>query len=246
MYSLPFTEATSALDYHSEKLVQEALDKACKGRTTLVVSHRLSAIRHADQIVFIENGKAVEQGTHEDLIKKQGFYYKMVAAHEYDDTADELLNESEDAAQERKKSHDVEQFPSILTGLDKNSEFQMKRLNGNAELTKPDDAEKSKKSKTISYPRTFFRILSWARPEWSFLVIGTICAGLYGCAMPAFSVVLAELYASLAEPLDEDVLKRSSSMSIISVVIGICAAIFCFVQTFFYNLAGVWLTSRMR
>lgn len=222
------------------------MDKASKGRTTLVVSHRLSAIRHADQIVFIENGKAVEQGTHEDLIKKQGFYYKMVAAHEYDDTADELLNEGEELAQERKKSHDVEQFPSHLTVLDKNAQFQMKRLNGHAELSKTDEAEKSKKTKNISYPRTFIRVLSWARPEWGFLIIGTICAGLYGCAMPAFSIVLAELYASLAEPEDEDVLARSSAMSIVSVVIGICAGIFCFVQTFFYNLAGVWLTSRMR
>lgn len=109
-----------------------------------------------------------------------------------------------------------------------------------------EELEKATNAKKISYPRTFFRVLASARPEWGFLIIGTICAGLYGCAMPAFSIVLAELYASLAEPTDEAVLEHSSSMSIITVVIGICVGIFCFVQTFFYNLAGVWLTSRMR
>ncbi|KAM8710574.1 hypothetical protein ACLKA7_017231 [Drosophila subpalustris] len=239
-------EATSALDYHSEKLVQAALDKACKGRTTLVVSHRLSAIRHADQIVYMDNGKAVEQGNHEDLMKLQGYYYKMVAAHEYDEKADELLNESEELTKERKKSHDVQELPTALKALDKNAEFQMKRLNGDANPSLSIETEKSNQTKSTSYPRTFVRILGWARPEWSFLIIGTICAGLYGCAMPAFSIVLAELYASLAEPTDEAVLEHSSSMSIVSVIIGICAGIFCFVQTFFYNLAGVWLTSRMR
>ncbi|EDV96507.1 multidrug resistance protein homolog 65 [Drosophila grimshawi] len=234
-------EATSALDYHSEKLVQAALDKACMGRTTLVVSHRLSAIRHADQIVYIENGKVVEQGTHEDLVKQQGYYYKMVSAYEYDDRADEVLNECEEM-----KSQEIEQFRrSSLKSLDKNAEFQMKRLNLNHSQA-ADDEEKAKCTKSISYPRTFLRVLIWARPEWSFLAIGTVCAALYGCSMPAFSVVLAELYASLAEPTDEAVLQHSSSMSIISVVIGICVGIFCFVQTFFYNLAGVWLTSRMR
>ncbi|XP_023168869.2 multidrug resistance protein homolog 65 [Drosophila hydei] len=239
-------EATSALDYHSEKLVQAALDKACKGRTTLVVSHRLSAIRHADQIVYIENGKAVEQGTHEDLMKLQGFYHKMVAAHEYDDKADELLNDCEELPKERKQSKDVEQLHrNSLKSLDKNSEFQMKGLNPLKKQT-VEELEKATNAKKISYPRTFFRVLATARPEWGFLIIGTICAGLYGCAMPAFSIVLAELYASLAEPTDEAVLEHSSSMSIITVVIGICVGIFCFVQTFFYNLAGVWLTSRMR
>ncbi|XP_034103966.1 multidrug resistance protein homolog 65 [Drosophila albomicans] len=241
-------EATSALDYHSEKLVQAALDKACKGRTTLVVSHRLSAIRHADQIVYIENGKAVEQGTHEELMKLSGYYHKMVTAHEYDDKADELLNESiVHQPNERKKSHDAEDLPNpMLTAIDKNVEFQMKRLNGDVNPSKQLETDTAKHTKSTSYPRTFLRILGWARPEWSFLIIGTICAGLFGCTMPAFSVVLAELYASLAETSDEAVLAHSSSMSIVSVVIGICAGIFCFVQTFFYNLAGVWLTSRMR
>ncbi|EOB9032563.1 SAV1866 family putative multidrug efflux ABC transporter [Staphylococcus aureus] len=67
-------EATSALDLESESIIQEALDVLSKDRTTLIVSHRLSTITHADKIVVIENGHIVETGTHRELIAKQGAY----------------------------------------------------------------------------------------------------------------------------------------------------------------------------
>lgn len=70
-------EATSALDSQSEKLVQSALDVAAKGRTTIIVSHRLSTIQQADRIIVIEKGVVVEDGTHDELIKLNGKYFKM-------------------------------------------------------------------------------------------------------------------------------------------------------------------------
>ncbi|WP_422091412.1 ABC transporter ATP-binding protein [Tenacibaculum ovolyticum] len=71
-------EATSALDTESEKLVQEALEKMMKNRTSIVIAHRLSTIQKADLIVVMQNGKIVEQGTHEELIHKKGTYKKLV------------------------------------------------------------------------------------------------------------------------------------------------------------------------
>ena len=67
-------EATSALDNTTEILIQQALDELCKGRTTLVVAHRLSTIKNADEIAVIADGNIVEQGDHETLIAKNGMY----------------------------------------------------------------------------------------------------------------------------------------------------------------------------
>ncbi|PWA03710.1 hypothetical protein BB558_000121 [Smittium angustum] len=71
-------EATSALDTESEKIVQEALDKASEGRTTISIAHRLSTIQNADWIYVFDSGKIVEQGTHSNLIQQQGVYSSLV------------------------------------------------------------------------------------------------------------------------------------------------------------------------
>lgn len=70
-------EATSALDNESEKLVQAALKKLEKGRTTIAIAHRLSTVQNADQIIVLDEGKITEQGTHDQLLKQKGLYAKM-------------------------------------------------------------------------------------------------------------------------------------------------------------------------
>lgn len=70
-------EATSALDTESERLVQDALERLMKTRTTVAVAHRLSTIRNADIICVLHEGRIVEQGTHDDLLKKDGYYKKL-------------------------------------------------------------------------------------------------------------------------------------------------------------------------
>ncbi|NXH11661.1 MDR1 protein, partial [Bucco capensis] len=71
-------EATSALDTESEKVVQEALDRAREGRTCLVIAHRLSTIQSADKIAVLHNGTVAEQGTHQQLLAHKGIYYSLV------------------------------------------------------------------------------------------------------------------------------------------------------------------------
>lgn len=72
-------EATSALDNTTEVLIQQALDELCKGRTTLVVAHRLSTIRNADEIAVVMNGRVTERGTHEELMEADGTYKSLYA-----------------------------------------------------------------------------------------------------------------------------------------------------------------------
>ncbi|MCM3024477.1 ABC transporter ATP-binding protein/permease [Weizmannia ginsengihumi] len=77
-------EATSALDLESEHLIQEALDKLAKNRTTFIVAHRLSTITHADRIILIEDGEIKEMGTHGQLMNKQGLYYNLFQIQQLD------------------------------------------------------------------------------------------------------------------------------------------------------------------
>lgn len=78
-------EATSSLDNTTEALIQEALNSLKKGRTTIVVAHRLSTIRNADEILVVSNGKIVERGTHEELIRKRKGLYKKLYASQFTD-----------------------------------------------------------------------------------------------------------------------------------------------------------------
>lgn len=70
-------EATSAMDTRTERNIQAALDKLSRGRTTIMIAHRLSTLRNADKLMVLENGKIPEEGTHDELIREKGIYYKL-------------------------------------------------------------------------------------------------------------------------------------------------------------------------
>lgn len=72
-------EATSSLDVVSEALVQEAIERLVRNRTTFIVAHRLSTIRHADRIVVVKNGRCVEEGSHDELMRRESEYYRLKA-----------------------------------------------------------------------------------------------------------------------------------------------------------------------
>ncbi len=74
---LIFDEATSALDYESESIIQRNLNEMCKGRTVLIIAHRLSTLRHANRIIVLDRGEIVEQGSHDELIRRVGLYHHL-------------------------------------------------------------------------------------------------------------------------------------------------------------------------
>ena len=86
-------EATSALDNTTEILIQQALDELCKGRTTIVVAHRLSTIKNADEIAVIADGRILEQGNHETLMAQGGMYAELYSLQFRMDNGDKVSTE---------------------------------------------------------------------------------------------------------------------------------------------------------
>ncbi|CAF5159289.1 unnamed protein product, partial [Rotaria sp. Silwood1] len=101
-------EATSALDSVSEQVVQEALDRACKSRTTIVIAHRLTTIQNAHQIYVLDNGSVIEQGTHETLMAKEGGKYQAIATRQQiekiDDDKDDITSMQKAIEEDEKRT----------------------------------------------------------------------------------------------------------------------------------------------
>uniref|UniRef100_A0A1A9WG68 Uncharacterized protein n=1 Tax=Glossina brevipalpis TaxID=37001 RepID=A0A1A9WG68_9MUSC len=239
-------EATSALDYQSEKLIQEALDFASKGRTTIVVSHRLSAIRGANKIVFIDEGKVVEEGSHDDLMTLEGAYYRMVVATKI--KMHDLENREEiEEVKSNSLSLCEKSFETNLKNFDKNHknsrQFEKADIKLKGHLTHDSKPLSEKKPNFFS---TFNRILKIAKPEWCFLILGSFCAIGFGFTYPAFSVAFGEFYAALAEIDEEVALDRTAVLSLSCLGLGLITGLAGFLQTYLFNYSGVWLTTRMR
>ncbi|XP_023071719.1 ATP-binding cassette sub-family B member 5 [Piliocolobus tephrosceles] len=220
-------EATSALDSESESAVQAALEKASKGRTTIVVAHRLSTIRSADLIVTIKDGMVAEKGAHAELMAKRGLYYSLVMSQDIKN-ADEQM-ESMTYSTERKTNS----LPLCSVNSIK-SDFT-------------DKAEKSIQSKEISLPEvSLLKILKLNKSEWPFVVLGTLASVLNGTVHPVFSIIFAKIITMFGNK-DKTTLKHDAEMySMIFVILGVICFVSYFMQGLFYGRAGEILTMRLR
>ena len=92
---LVLDEATSSVDTETEALIQDALEKLMEGRTSIIIAHRLSTIRHVDRIIVLHKGRVVEEGTHDELMARGNFYYRLYQLQYQEQEARERRVEAE-------------------------------------------------------------------------------------------------------------------------------------------------------
>jgi ATP-binding cassette subfamily B (MDR/TAP) protein 1 len=244
-------EATSALDSESERTVQDALDRASVGRTTVIVAHRLSTLRKADTIAVLDGGRVVEFGSHDELVGMDGgeggIYAKMVRlqnssvarqdeGHQQGVVENEEINltpfhsvEIMSPASERRPSP----VPSFWS-------FESVPVEGG------DPAAAS--SGAVARPRkpSQLRLLKMNRPEWKQALLGCAGAIIYGGVLPLYSYSLGSLPAVYFVGDNALLREKTRLFSLVFLAISIVCITANIMQHYNFAIMGERLTERVR
>ncbi|KAK6172116.1 hypothetical protein SNE40_018066 [Patella caerulea] len=228
-------EATSALDTESESIVQEALDKAREGRTTLVIAHRLSTIKNADHIYSLKDGQVVEEGSHDELMGKEGIYYQLV------------MNQTNKNTDDLEVEEEIDEF--IRVGSKREVKPQLERMvSATGSLVKgaTSAAEKVEKVEDEELPSVGFgRMIRTNGPEWFYILIGCFASILNGGVQPAFAIIFAEVLGVFQLQGDE----RSKQIQLYALLLlglGVISMVMMFLQSYMFAISGENLTIRLR
>nr|ASM90226.1 ABC transporter ATP-binding protein [Sesuvium portulacastrum] len=225
-------EATSALDSESETLVQNALDQASLGRTTLVVAHKLSTVKNADVIAVINSGQIVEIGSHKDLMNETNGHYARLAKMQKQLSYNET-------------DHGYE--PSITSSVPRSAGRLSTTRSSPAVFATPLPDFKNPQQPTISYPRpSFTRLLSFNSPEWKQGLLGSLSAIVYGGVQPTYALTIGGMISAFFLPNHEEMQSRIRKYSYIFSSLALLSLILNLFQHYNFAYMGERLTKRIR
>lgn len=245
-------EATAALDSHSEMAVQSAFDRVSENRTTIAIAHRLSTIKHYDKIVVMSHGRVMEQGTHLELLLKDGYYASLVRAqsdaceepessapmHDTDDTrvSETPLGEKEDA----------DPGPPASMGLPLPTQPIVPPMSlGEVEGVKTE--EPTPKKVHLSYTRSLGRLMRWALYKWPFALVGFLASAIIGGAFSGEAVLFGHVIEALNPcKAPRDVEHQSDRFALYFFVLAIIELIAYFVSGSAFGFVSEWLLLRIR
>uniref|UniRef100_A0A8C3JX63 Bile salt export pump n=1 Tax=Calidris pygmaea TaxID=425635 RepID=A0A8C3JX63_9CHAR len=231
--------ATSALDNESEATVQEALHKARLGRTAISIAHRLSAIKAADVIVGFEHGKAVERGTHEELLKRKGVYFMLVTLQS---TGDAALN---------KEATEIQSFSrgsyraSLRASLRQRSRSQLSNVVPDPPLSIASDHELVDVEEDVE-PVSFTRILKYNTSEWPYMVFGSLAAAVNGAVSPLYALLFSQILGTFSILDEQEQKTQINGVCLLFVMVGILSFFTQFLQGYTFAKSGELLTRRLR
>ncbi|KLT44927.1 multidrug resistance protein 1 [Cutaneotrichosporon oleaginosum] len=249
-------EATSALDGLSERVVQDALDKASVGRTTIVIAHRLATIKDADTIIVMGGGEIIEQGTHNELLDSPNGAYALLVQNQKlsqkaaDDAGDDVSDDEEEDVDEVTAGPDSP-FQE-RTNFDPPTRKLSRQITGRSiasaalEQRRLDRENGEKAARKVPFMKLFFRLLKLNRDQWKLYALGLIGAICSGMVYPAMGILFG-LAISDFELTDPRELRAAlDNRALWYFIVAILAAMFIFIQIWGFSRSGWELASLLR
>ncbi|XP_065848647.1 putative ABC transporter B family member 8 isoform X2 [Euphorbia lathyris] len=228
-------EATSALDSESETLVQNALDQASMGRTTLVVAHKLSTIRNADLIAVLNNGNIIEIGSHNDLINTKNGHYANLAKLQRQFSCDD-----------HEKSPDQARISSVGRTSASRGMMSMGTSSPAMFPSSPIPVFEPEKPRTSHPKPSFARLLSLNAPEWKQGLLGSLSAALFGAVQPVYALTIGGMIAAFFAPSHDEMKARIRTYAVIFCSLSLISMTLNLIQHYNFAYMGEKLTRRIR
>ncbi|KAK9469166.1 P-loop containing nucleoside triphosphate hydrolase protein [Lipomyces arxii] len=253
-------EATSALDTKSEGVVQEALDRAAKNRTTIVIAHRLSTIKDANCIVVMRKGQILETGTHNELLAKQGEYYELVEAQKIDQEKQEMIEAIQ--GNTHANASDSDDISSILdekasfdkseNGSENEALLRLHKTRTKTSMAIADEPVYEQAAEQGTSVYGFFETISFlielSGPENKYNVVGALFSGVLGLSYPALGLFYGRcIEAFRAYPQDtEFMLSQIDYFAGLFFMLAMVAMISSVTSLSLFAYAGQKLVRRIR
>ena len=231
-------EATSALDNESEVIIQSTLESLKQGRTTIVVAQRLSTIRTADAIVVIDNGQAVEHGTHDQLMLARGKYFSLVTRQM------SSLEEEQECTNIGRKTTETSAHTSIPSVSVPQPDYEDVLQIGQT-MHMDIETSSEQKQKPIQKLKLFLRLLRLNLPECLFILVGILAAAGFGTVNVFFAIIFGNVLTMFVD--DPDIARpKSVEYALLFSGLGLACFVTIGLQGLMFGLSGERLTKRVR
>ncbi|KAJ9169431.1 hypothetical protein P3X46_017631 [Hevea brasiliensis] len=253
-------EATSALDAKSERIVQEALDKASVGRTTIIVAHRLSTIREADLIAVLQSGRVVESGSHYELMQvnngegRAGAYYKMVQLQQSAVQEGAVYSPNYPTHRTSRLIMQSAQTPvhtSVRSSYQGSPAYAFSpvfsiSMTSSVQVHSHDDQNGESLKKSLHPSPSQRRLLRMNAPEWKRALLGCLGAAGFGAVQPGHAYCLGSIVSVYFLADNSKIKSESRTYCFIFLGLAILSFITNLLQHYNFAIMGERLTKRVR
>ncbi|XP_076941356.1 putative multidrug resistance protein [Bidens hawaiensis] len=248
-------EATSALDTQSERIVQEAIDQASVGRTTIIIAHRLSTIRKANLIYVLQSGKVIESGSHDQLMQMNKEYFKMVQLQQSAPENQVIERSSPHPSHQAHHRHMVLPSPASTRSSAPGTP-SLNPFSPAFSLSAPysvqydpsyDSEDEDYYSNKRSYPApSQFRLLEMNAPEWKKALFGCIGAVGSGAVQPINAYCVGAMINVYFRPDKSTIVSHARIYSFVFLALGVFNFFTSVIQHYYFAVMGEKLTRRIR